>query len=383
MMRAVDRIFEALDAHPDPDRSWLVGSPWFETPEELRRAIGEAAQSSRYDYPPPQGLVELRAAVTELHDREKLSLDSAQVVITHGAKSGLLAVLGALLQPGDEILHPLPCYPAYPAAAATLGATPVGVPREDGYSGWAPGALAAAVTSRTRALVLSSPANPDGATLRSDQARALVNFCREHGLRLVCDEAYEAFRYAPDTDRLPAHWDPDLETVVQVRSFSKTYALCGWRTGYIATDSALIQRVTAWQSALLNPPNLLAQLALVAAPTVPRSFSVEARDRIRRRLEELVAVLVDAGLETMMPEGGFYVWTDVRPQLGATGHSDTAAWCVDLARRHGIGLWPGKDFHAPGWVRISAVACPDADWERALERLGEGLRSFTNGGRVQ
>ena len=383
MMRAVDRIFEALDAHLDPDRSWLVGSPWFEPPEELTRAIGEAAQSSRYDYPPPQGLAELRTAVTELHDREKLSLDSAQVVITHGAKSGLLAVLGDLLQPGDEILHPLPCYPAYSAVATTLGAKPVAVPRERGCSGWEPAALHACLTPRTRALVLSSPANPDGATLRSDQARALVDFCREHGLRLVCDEAYQAFRYAPDTDRLPAHWDPDLEVVVQVRSFSKTYALCGWRIGYITTDPALIRRVTTWQSTLLNPPNLLAQLALVAAPTVPRSFSVEARDRIRRRLEELVAVLVDAGLETMMPEGGFYVWTDVRPQLGATGHSDTAALCADLARRHGIGLWPGEDFHAPGWVRVSAVACSDADWERALERLGEGLRSFTNGGRVQ
>ena len=377
MTRALDLVLEALDAHPHPDRSWLVGSPWFEPPDQLRRAISEAACGSRYDYPPPQGLAELRTAVTELHTREELALGLENVAITHGAKSGLLAVFGSLLKPGDEILHSLPCYPAYPAAATTLGARPVAVPREEGRSSWEPATLEACLTPRTRALVLSSPANPDGATLNADQAHALVGFCREHGLRLVCDEAYEAFRYAPDTGRLPAHWDPDLETVVQVRSFSKTYALCGWRIGYIAADPALTRRVTAWQSAVLNPPNLLAQLALVAAPTVPRSFSRDARHSVLQRLEELATVLVNAGLETAPPEGGFYLWVDVRSQLAASGHSSTSDWCVDLARQQGTGLWPGEDFLVPGWVRLSAVACSDTDWDATLDRLGKGLQSFT------
>ena len=379
MKRALDRVLEALNAHPDPDRSWLVGSPWFEPPDELRRAMQSAASVSSFDYPPPQGIGELRAAVAELHRRDGLALEPENVVITHGAKSGLLAVFGCVLHPGDEILHPVPCYPAYPAAVIALGGTPVAVPHEDGRSIGDPAAIEACITPRTRAMVLSSPANPTGATLSSEQARELVELCRMHGLRLVCDEAYEAFRFAPDTDRLPAHLDPDLKTVVQVRSFSKTYALCGWRIGYVAADPALIRRLTSWQSALLNPPNSIAQHALISALEVPSTFIQEAGSRVRNRLDELVAVLADAGMEVPPPQGGFYVWADLRSRLAATGHTDTAAWCVDFAGRHGIGLWPGEDYLAAGWVRASAVACADSDWESALDRLGTELRSFMNG----
>ena len=383
MKRTLDRVLEALDAHPDPDRSWLVGSPWFEPPDELRRTLQSAASASSFDYPPPQGLTKLRAAMAELHRRDDLALEPENVLITHGAKSGLLGVFGCLLQPGDEILHPAPCYPAYPIAVTALGGTPVAVPHDDGRSIGEPAALEARITPRTRALVLSSPANPTGATLTSEQARELVDLCRKHDLRLVCDEAYEAFRFAPNTDRLPAHWDPDLETVVQVRSFSKTYALCGWRIGYVAADPALIRRLTSWQSALLNPPNSIAQQALVSAPMVPTSFIQEAGRRVRNRLDELVTVLADAGLGVHSPQGGFYVWADVRSRLATTGHSDTAAWCADLARRHGIGLWPGEDYLAPGWVRASAVACADSNWESALNRLGTALRSFIDGRNIK
>ncbi|MBD3853886.1 MAG: pyridoxal phosphate-dependent aminotransferase, partial [Acidobacteria bacterium] len=174
MKRTLDRVLEALNAHPDPDRSWLVGSPWFEPPDELRKAMRDAASTASFDYPPPQGLAGLRAAVAELHRRDDLALEPENVLITHGAKSGLLAVFGCLLQPGDEILHPVPCYPAYPAAVTALGATPVAVPSEDGRSLFEPAALEARITPRTRAVVLSSPANPTGATLTGGQARKLV-----------------------------------------------------------------------------------------------------------------------------------------------------------------------------------------------------------------
>jgi len=380
MMRAVDFVLDALAARPDPEASFLIGSPWFEPPATLRQALAEAARGSHHGYPPLQGLFELRTAVTELHERQGLALSPEQVVITHGAKSGLLAVLGTLLEPGDEILHPVPCYPAYRAAPAALGARPVAVSQVTHRPSWDPETLQPYVTQRTKALVLSSPANPDGATLSSDEARELVAFCRDRGLRLVCDEPYEAFRFSPDSERLPAHWDPDLETVIQIRSFSKTYALCGWRIGYVAADAPLVRRVTAWQSALLNPPNSFAQQALIAVPQVLEEYTTKARGQVRQRLEELLETAVGAGLKTEMPKGGFYLWSNVEEQLAASGHPDTRSWCVDLARQQGVGLWPGEDFFAPGWVRLSAVACPEIGWSLALERLAEALRSFADGG---
>jgi len=383
MRRALDAVLEALAAHPDPDRSWLVGSPCFEPPAVLRRALQPAAATRTFGYPPPEGLAELREAVVELHRRQALALDPQQILVTHGAKGGLLAVFGCLLEPGDEILIPSPCYPAYPAAVAAFGGTPVIVSSNDGRSAVDAGAVEGSITPRTRALVLSSPANPSGATLSGDQARELIELCREHEIRLVCDEAYEAFRFAPDADRLPAHFDPGLETVIQVRSFSKTYALCGWRIGYMAADPAFIKSLTTWQSALLNSPNSIAQRALVSALLVPPSFFEEVRKVVRTRLDRLTAVLTSAGLAAEPPQGGFYVWADARPVLAATGHATTADWCTDLARRRGIGLWPGEDYLCPGWVRASAVACPETDWETSLDRLGIALHSLTDGRNVR
>ncbi len=374
MSRALDVVTRALDAHPNPDRSWLVGSPWFEPPEVLRRALEQVSSGASFDYPPAQGVVGLRTTVAEIHRRDGMSLNPENVVITHGAKGGLLAVFGVLVAPGDEILHPTPCYPAYPAAVSALGATPVAVPHVDGISPFDSGAFEDRITSKTRAIVVSSPDNPTGATLGGDQVASLVELCRKYTIRLICDEAYEAFRFAPDTQTLPAHVDPDLETVIQVRSFSKTFALCGWRIGYVSADPEMIGRLTSWQSRLLNPPNSIAQEALVSAPAVPADYSSDVRRRVRNRLERLVEVLANCGIPVEDPQGGFYVWADVRSRIDVAGSKDSATWCADLARRQGIGLWPGEDFSAPGWVRLSAVSCPDREWASALDRLTSGLK---------
>jgi aspartate aminotransferase len=140
------------------------------------------------------------------------------VVITSGAKGGLLALLATLLEPGDELVHPKPCYPAYPAMATRLGARPVAVPECGGnFAGWSE-AVADVIGPRTRAVVLASPSNPTGTTLDATEASSLVELCRDRGIRLICDEAYVDFRFAPDHQAVPAAFDPERTTVVQVRS---------------------------------------------------------------------------------------------------------------------------------------------------------------------
>jgi len=362
----VDRVVAALARSSRPARGWLVGEPFFPPPERLRAAFARAAGAARAPYGPPGGLPELRAALAELHRRQGQPLAPEHVVVTHGAKAALLALFGALLAPGDEVVCPLPCYPAYLRAAETVGAHVVQVPAAAAGARWDINGVLASLSPRSRLLVLSSPCNPTGAILRDADARRLVETCREHGVRLVCDEAYEAFRVRPQVPRPPVAWDPERETVVQVRSLSKTYALCGWRIGWVAANIEVAGAVQGWQSALLNPPNTPAQQAAVAVTAVDERELAAARDLVRARLVEVRAAFEGAGLAVEPPEGGFYLWCDLRSVLGGLS---SLAWCERAAERWGLGLWPGEDFGAPGWVRVSAVAPPEGEWERWCDHL--------------
>ncbi len=189
-MRAVDAVVAALAAHPGEHVSWIVGEPCFGPPPELADAFARAADSPSFGYPPHAGLPELRDVLAVRFEQEDLSIAPDQITITSGAKCGLFALFAALLEPGDEVIHPRPCYPAYPAMAARLGARPVPVAERDGsFSGWAAD-IAHHINPRTRAVVLASPSNPTGATLDPVEANALVELCSAHGIRLIIDEAY-------------------------------------------------------------------------------------------------------------------------------------------------------------------------------------------------
>jgi aspartate aminotransferase len=368
-MRAVDGVLAALAAHGGDASSWVVGEPCAAPPEALAAALAGAARAGSFPYPPPAGLPRLREVLAARHREGGAGVEASQVVVTAGAKGGLLALLSALLEPDDELIHPLPCYPAYPAMARRLGARAVGVAEAQGsFEGWAR-AVAGAIGPRTRAVVVASPSNPSGATLSGAQARDLVELCRGRGLRLICDEAYGEFRFAPDTEALPADFDPGRRTVVQLRSASKSWALCGWRVGWVVADAGLAATVAARHASLLNPASGPAQAALTSLPEVPAAYLEEARETVRQRGRELVRALEDAGLAAAPPGGGFYLWLDVRPLLARTGAGSAAELALSLAREHGVGLWPGEDFGSPHHLRIAVTAPPPAAWREALARL--------------
>jgi len=331
----------------------------------LRKALARASQAENFGYAPPAGKPQLREILAASHSGGGTAT-AQQVIVTSGAKGGLLAVFAALLEPGDELIHPLPSYPAYPAMASRLGASPVAVPEGDGtFDGW-PEAVADHIGPKTRAVVLSSPSNPTGATLTEGQARALVDLCRDRGLRLICDEAYTEFQGPPGTRVVPADFDPDRRTVVQVRSASKSWALCGWRLGWVVTDPELAARVAAHHAGLFNPASGPAQEALTALPQVPDDYLKHARRVLTERIETLAVALEATGWEVRMPAGGFYLWVDV---ANLTGDDPTTAFCVDLARRCGVGLWPGEDFGGTSHVRLAVTAPPPEQWDAAVAAL--------------
>jgi aspartate/methionine/tyrosine aminotransferase len=309
------------------------------------------------------------------HHREHgQGLEPEQIVITSGAKAGLIALLATLLGPGDELIHPRPSYPAYPAMASRLGARPIPVGEHGGgFSSWTE-AVAARIGPRTRAVVLASPSNPTGATLDAPQSKTLVELCRDRGLKLICDEAYVDFRFAPDRGDLPADFDPDRTTVVQLRSASKSWALCSWRIGWVSADRPLAAEVARNHASLINPASAPAQQALCSLPEVSKEYLDNARSEVESRASELCTALEDVGMSITKPDGGFYLWLDVSKKLESSGAATAVEWCIDIARRTGVALWPGEDFGVNDHVRVAVTAPCNDDWRESVHALTEVLK---------
>ncbi len=367
MRRALDRVAAALAGHSEGVLEHLVGEPCFGPPREIAAAFDADVARASSGYGPPAGLDSLRGVLADRLDREGRT---ERLMLTHGAKGGLLVVLAGLVEPGDEVIHPVPCYPAYPAMVRRFGGVPIGVAEGgDGFAGWAD-AVTAVMSPRTRAVVLSSPSNPSGSVIDAAELDVLVAACGGRGVRLLLDEAYRHFVFdgagaaGPVTD--------DDGAVIRIGSASKSLALCGWRLGWIVADSDLISRFTAVQTGLLNPPATPPQRALLALPEVPESyFEANSRD-VRTRLDGLAEALRGAGFDAASPTGGFYLWLDVRDRLDGAA-PNTATWCERLAAERAVGLWPGEDFGAPGFVRL---ALPRGDlWRDDLAELTHRLSS--------
>ena len=369
-MTGAQKVVRALAARKGPTSQWIVGEPCVSPPDALQQALGRAAEKTAYPYSPLAGLPELRELLATRHIEGGIPLRAENIVVTGGAKAGLLALLASLLEPGDELIHPIPCYPAYPSMARRLGACPVAVQENDGsFEGWTQ-AVERNITHRTRAVVLSSPSNPTGATLDSEQSRELVDLCRDRGLRLICDEAYVDFRYSPSCESLPAEFDPSRETVIQLRSASKSWALCGWRVGWVAADTETAARVASTHAALINPAPGPAQEAMVSLGEIPSEYLTNARAVVEDRITELCALLQERDLAVRRPSGGFYLWIDLSQLAGERGVEE---FCVDLANRFGVGLWPGEDFGGASHARIAVTSPSEQDWMTAVKILATSL----------
>ncbi len=367
MKRALDGVVAALRRWPGQAVDLLVGEPCFEPPVEIRNAFGRISGDSASGYGPPGGLAELRAVLANWVDPDRA--DSRRVMVTHGAKGGLLVLLAAMIEPGDEVIHPLPCYPAYPAMVRRFGGVPVGVAERGGGFAGLSEQVTAAAGPRTRAVILSSPSNPSGTTVDGGELAALVGVCANRGIRLILDEAYSAFVFGDGAADSAAV--DDGSTLIRVGSASKSLALPGWRVGWIVADRDLVARATSVQSAMLNPPATPPQQAMLALPEVPESYFAANREAVRERLRAMSEAVRQAGLDAAEPAGGFYLWVDIRERLDPQD-PDSAAWCECLAEERGVGLWPGEDYGTPGWVRL---ALPQGDnWREDVEELGKRLR---------
>jgi aspartate/methionine/tyrosine aminotransferase len=352
----VSRIREVMElAWKDPQVIHLeVGEPDFPTPEHVVEAAHRAARMGLTRYAPNAGVPELREDLAEkVARRNGYGASPEQVVVTQGGIQALYLALRALLEPGDEVLLPDPAWPNYRMIAHLLGARVLSYPLvaegdflprlED---------LERLVTLRTRAILVNSPSNPLGTVVPRELMEGMLAFARERDLWFISDEVYDEVVFDDVFVSAGSVADPS-DRLVSIYSFSKVYAMTGWRVGYLVAPPGLARTLTGMQEPIISCVNTPAQMAALAALTGPQEIVRAMSDSYRTRRDELLGVLERGGLPSSRPSGAFYVWTDV---------SEAGVPSMDLARtlieREHVAVAPGSAFGelGEGYVRLSLAS---------------------------
>ncbi len=364
----------ALRAAGRPVIGFGAGEPDFATPDHIVAAAQRAAADPRaHHYSSPAGLAELRAAVAAKTQRDSgFACTPDGVTITVGAKGAVFGVCTALLDPGDEVLVPAPYWVSYPEIVALAGGVVRTVPArfESGYR-VSVADLEAARTARTKLLVFCSPTNPTGAVYPPDEVAAIGSWAAKHGIWVLTDEIYEHFTYGDARfASLPAVAPEAAERCVVVNSVAKTYAMTGWRVGWMVGPPEIAAAVARLQSHSVSNVANVSQLAALAALQGPQESVAAMRaafDRRRGVMYEMLGVL--PGVEVLDPQGAFYAFPriDLSRALPGMRAETTQQLAEVLLERAEIAVVPGEGFGAPGSLRLS-FALDDADLVTGLER---------------
>jgi aspartate aminotransferase len=376
---AVDAKARALRAAGRPVIGFGAGEPDFPTPDYIvEAAINAAADPRMHHYTPVAGLPELREAVAAKTGRDSgYEVAASQVLVTNGGKQAVYNTCAALLDPGDEVLLIAPYWTTYPEAITLAGGVPVVVLTDEttGYRA-SVDQLEAACTARTKALIFVSPSNPTGAVYPPDQVTAIGRWAAERGLWVVTDEIYEHLVYGGAKHLSIATAVPELgDRVVILNGVAKTYAMTGWRVGWMIGPPDVIKAATNLQSHSTSNVANVSQAAAVAALTGDLSAVDGMRRAFDRRRDLIVSTLNDIpGIVCPEPEGAFYAYPSVKGLLNVPIHGRTAATSSELADlildEAKVAIVPGEAFGTIGYLRFS-YALGDADISEGVGRIAK------------
>ena len=374
---AVDAKAKALKAAGRPVIGFGAGEPDFPTPDYIVEAAAAACRDPRWHrYTPAAGLPELREAVAAKTYRDSgLKVRPSQVLISNGGKQALYNAFAALLDPGDEVLLPAPYWTTYPESIALAGGVPVPVltAPESGYRATVE-QLEAARTPATKALVFVSPSNPTGAVYSPEDVAAIGRWAVERGLWVVTDEIYEHLVYgSAEFASMPVEVPELGDRCIVVNGVAKTYAMTGWRVGWLIGPDDIVKAATNLQSHATSNVANVSQVAALAAVSGDLSAVERMRVAFDRRRRRIVAMLSEIpGVICPEPEGAFYVYPSVEEVLGRElrgrrpgSSAELAALILDEVE---VAVVPGEAFGTPGYLRLS-YALGDADLEEGVGRL--------------
>lgn len=345
-----------------------AGEPDFDTPENIKQAAAEAMRRGKTKYTPTAGTSDLQQAIINFYEREfGASYDKSEVMSTSGGKQAIFNAVVSLANPGDEVLIPKPYWVTFPEIAVFARATPVYIETEETDFVLTAEQVESSITPRTKLIILNSPCNPSGRIIPPAEFRRIMEVLSERGVFAISDECYLRFVYPPAGVYSAATLPSELRRRLCIAgSFSKTYAMTGWRLGYSLASAEWTRAMLKVQGHSTSNPNSIAQAAATEAFTGPQDSVAVMLKEYGVRRDWLVDALGDIpGLRCASPEGAFYAFPDVRGCL--KGELKTSGEFADrLLKQEQTVVTDGEGFGAEGFIRIS--------YATSLDRLKEGIR---------
>ena len=371
---AISAKAKSMKAAGEDVISFGVGEPDFNTPDHIVAAAKEALDKGYTKYTPSSGLAELRRAIADKFKRDNgVTYEPSQIIVSNGAKHSIFNVCFALIEPGDEVIIPAPYWLTYPEVVKVCGGVPVFVEasKEAGFK-ITPEQLKDAITPKTKMLIFNSPCNPTGAVYSEEEVRALASVCEEAGIFVLSDEIYEKLVYGNTKPfSFAACSEKMKELTITVNGVSKTYAMTGWRIGYLAAPKDVAKAIDSFQSHATSNPNSIAQYATLKALGSPEAALEEMVARFAERRRKMLERISEMkGAYCIVPDGAFYVMLVVSgaygKKCGAREITDSVSFADALLDEMKVAVVPGSAFGADDCVRLS--------YSLSMEDMLEGLR---------
>ncbi len=377
---AIDSMFKQMRAEGQDVIGFAAGEPDFPTPDHIKDAAIRAIHDNYTKYTPASGAPDLKQAVCDrFFANYKGEYTPAQTVVSSGAKHLLYLALRALVDPGDEIIVPTPNYVSYFELIRMVGGVPVTVPasEETGFKP-DPKAVEAAVTPRTKALIVNNPCNPTGAVFEEGLLRSLAQICVKHDLYLISDEIYDCLVYddVPFTS-IASLGEAVRERLILVNGVSKAYAMTGWRIGYALAPVQIAKIMSSYVSHSTGSPCAISQKAALAGLAGSQEGVRATREEFQARRDYMVKrINAMPGVSCRKPEGAFYVMMNIQKLLGGTiggaPIQNADDFATELLKQGKVAVVPGDGFGAPGFVRWTYAASME-NIKKGMDRLEEFL----------
>ena len=344
-----------------------IGEPDLNTPEPIKAAAKAALDDNDTHYPPGNGYPYLLEAVSRYEaEHHGLPYSTSEIIMTVGATEALAAALSTVMNPGDEVIIPTPAFGLYEALVRLRDGTPVCLPTEHNRYQIAPEELRAAITPRTKAIILTSPNNPTGCIYTRETLDAIHDLLRDRPIFVICDDVYRELVYTEGYHSFAEYQDM-RDRIIVIQSFSKPYAMTGWRLGYCMADAPIMDRIQVYhQYAVTSIPSFVQRACVQALETDVTSV----RELFRKRRDYVYKRLIDMGLEVQEPEGAFYMFIHIQ-----TFGMDSNTFCTRMLKEGLVGVIPGIHFGTEGYMRLS-YCYSDADLKEGLDRIERFIKTL-------